>query len=227
MRWCRQEGRLSLILILLVAIYTAGKLLGPHPITDVDTYKVHISRNLYVADNLHYLNDLFYTKFFDSGIKLLGLDSILILGVALLRKNAALRWACFFCLTATLPISIIPIHGSNCLYIPLFGWALLVSIVVVKLIDAISPTVTWPHFEISRKAFRNGLVAVASCGFAYTTLSLWRHIPAFFFETQQPTWIAIQQLDISVPAPAKNQRPHFERSIGFVRGSFDCTTSLE
>jgi len=221
MGWLKREGRLPMILIVLVVIYTAGKLLGPHPITDAADYKIHLSGKLYVSDNLHYLNDLFYTRVFDSGIKLLIVNSILILALALLRKTAALRWACFYVLTATLPISIISIHGNNCLYIPLFGWALLVSIVSVKIIDTISPTVTWPRFELPRSAVRNGLVAVAVCAFALGTVIKWRHRPAFFMRSQQPTWSMIQQLE------ALPFRPGANRSVLILKDPLDSYESLE
>jgi len=203
--WSRREGLLSLLLILLAAIYTAGKIFGPHALSQVESvYKIHISRNLYTEDNLHYLNELFYTRFFDRGIKLFAVNSILLLGVGLARKSPALRWTCFFLLTATLPISIIPIHGNNALYIPLFGWSLLAGMAVVKIAGIISPAITWSHFEIPRTAVRTALVIALVAWAGYWTADSSRYLSDFFRTDQQPAWSAIQQF-ASLPF---RPRPH-------------------
>jgi len=193
MAWLKREGRLSLIFFLLVAVYTAGKLLGPNSLTEVATYTIHLSWRLYVANNAHGLNDLFYTSAIN-GPMFLVISGILLLVLVVLKKSPAVRWCCFYILTVTLPISFIRQRGGSALYLPLFGWALLAGIVLVKLVDILSSALRWPRLKIPAASVRPALLIFLAYGIVSMTLYSWKGKGTGQILSQEPTWSVMSQL---------------------------------
>jgi hypothetical protein len=192
--WLKREGRLPLILMLLAVVYTVGKLTGPESLAQIGGYKIHLSPGKYVDSRHHYWYVLFYMLPIESRKIIIAIDATLLVLLLFFQKNPALRWCCFYVLTAALPITFIPQRGGTELYLELFGWALLLSIIFVKLIDALSPALVWTRFQIPRAAVSVVLVTGLAYAYVSETVQTWRDQPGAHLRDQAETWSVLSQL---------------------------------
>ncbi len=193
--WMKREGRLPLLLVLLGVIYTAGKILGPNSLAHSGGYILRISAAKYLASRLHHWNDLFYMLPMFGQKTIIAIDVLLLALLLFLKKSPAVRWCCFYVLTAALPITFIPERGGAELYLALFGWALLLSIVFVKLIERLSPTLVWTRFQMPPPATAAALVIVLAYGYVSETVQVWRGQPDAHLRDQIQTWSILSQLE--------------------------------
>ncbi len=181
--WLKQEGLVPALLILAAMVYTAGKVFGPNPLADLDAYRLVLSKDRYLDNNLAYGASMFQQYFFTSRGSLIAIDIALLL--LLSHGRAAVRWGAFFVLTATLPISFIVTRGGSSLLVPLFGWAFLIPVLVASI---------WtPSWKYSGWAARISLALVLIV-YMQRTIWYWRDKPQFFFKGQEKTWRVITQL---------------------------------
>jgi hypothetical protein len=186
---------LPAILVGAGLVYTLGKLHGPGSMAQQPGYALDVSFHRYLVNNLRYVNDLLYTSFFDSGVKLAAAWCLLtVLGFELRKPQF---WWCWFVVsTATLPTSFVAFgRGASGLYLPLFGFALLIANLMVLLLH--------------RPALRRTAALVLALGFAYQTVVYWRERAPAFVEYQRETWSVIDQLRDLEPHPAPNSRVIF------------------
>jgi hypothetical protein len=122
------------------------------------------------------------------------ISGILLLVLVVLKKSPAVRWCCFYILTVTLPISFIRQRGGSALYLPLFGWALLAGIVLVKLVDILSSALRWPRFKIPAASVRPALLIFLAYGIVSMTLYSWKGKGTGQILSQEPTWSVMSQL---------------------------------
>jgi hypothetical protein len=207
--WIKREGRLPLILALLAVIYAAGKTLSPGSLAQDPGYKLDISAGNYLASRLHHWNDLFYMLPMFGQKTMIAIDVLLLALLLFLKKSPAVRWCCFYVLTAALPITFIPERGGVELYLPLFGWALLLSIVFVKLIERFSPTLVWTSFQVPPPATAAVLVFVLAFGYVWETVQVWRGQPDAHLRDQIQTWSILSQLENLPFRPERGSRVLF------------------
>ncbi len=181
--WLKQEGLVPALLAAVAAVYVTGKIFGANPLSNLEAYRIVLSKDLYLDNNVAYFRSFFYESFIDSRSGLLALDIALLL--LLSNRRPAVRWCVFYVLTATLPISFIRTRGGSSLLIPLFGWAFLIPTLVASI---------WtPTWKYSKWAINLSLTAV--CLFCvHTTYGYFRPQPPVFFKNQEKTWRVITQL---------------------------------
>jgi len=113
----------------ITLIYIIGKTLGADALLAMDAYRPVFTWQRFVAGNTGYLNELFYTTRFSPWT--LAAAWILPAALGFVTGNRALRWGAAFVVIAPLPVVFLTGRGGGCLYIPLFGWTLIVSTAVV------------------------------------------------------------------------------------------------
>jgi len=194
MTWMKREGRLPMIIVLLGLIYAAGKLTGPETLAKMGGYEIHLSVAKYLESTLRHWNDLFYMFKMQSRTILVAIDVVLLTLLLFFKKSPAVRWCCFYILTALLPITFIPQRGGAQLYLGLFGWALLLAIAFVKLFETLSPALVWSRFKIPPVAISVVLVMVLTYFYVSLTVDTWRQSTAHNLEDQAETWSVLSQL---------------------------------
>jgi Dolichyl-phosphate-mannose-protein mannosyltransferase len=181
--WLKQEGLVPALLVGLTLIYVVGKIFGANPLSNLEAYRIVLSKDRYLDNNLAYFRSYFYESLIDSRTGLLALDIALLLLFS--NRLPAVRWATFYVLTATLPISFIVTRGGSSLLVPLFGWAFLVPTLVASI---------WtPSWKYSRWAIRLSL-ALLCLYCVETTYGYWKPQPPVFFKNYEKTWRVITQM---------------------------------
>jgi hypothetical protein len=140
----------------LTALDLYGKLFGPEPLIAAAAYRpvfaLHRARDFQRLS----LGDLLFG--WSSGW-----GGILLLWAALAylawrRDRPALRFLWWFMVLTPLPIEFLVGRGQACLYIPLVGWAVFASVILVDLAGALARVLEREPF--GRRLGRSGLVAV-------------------------------------------------------------------
>jgi hypothetical protein len=181
--WLRADGLVATLLSAAALLYAAGKIFGHDSIAQMDAYRLHPSLSLYLDNNLVYLQSFFYGLFFDTRGWLIAIGISLFL--LLSHPRPAIRWAAFYTLIATLPISFITARGGSSLLIPLFGWALLIPCLIASVWE--------PEWRFSRAASAASVAAFCLLAAAVTHRE-WQLKPAFFFRNEEKTWRVIKQV---------------------------------
>jgi hypothetical protein len=204
-KWLATQGRVPAVVFVLSTIYVAAKLFGPNPLRQFAEYRPVFSLERYVDSGVHHLDELFYLHDVVAW-QFWALQAVLLAILLFYRRSPALRWCCFYALTATLPIAFIPRRGAGSLYLPLFGWAMLVSVIAVESARRIAPTLSWPAFTIPRAAIANLLLVGAGYAMVSSTVEYWKHRPGEYLESQQLTWDTIRQVRELPYRPKRGQR---------------------
>jgi hypothetical protein len=176
--WLKQQGLVPTLLALLALVYIAGKIFGANSLSNVDSYRIVLSKDRYLDNNLAYFRSFFYESFIASRGGLVALD----IGLLLLFSHTrpVVRWCAFYVLTVTLPISFIATRGGSSLLLPLFGWAFLIPLLLVSIW-----TRKWAIY----------LSLTLLCLYCVeTTYGYWQPQPQIFFKNEEKTWKAISQL---------------------------------
>jgi hypothetical protein len=184
--------RTSIILAAVAAVYTVGKQIGPNALAKQEGYILDLTPHRFFVNNLAYLNDLFYTFWFTTSRRLVIAWLILTLICVLARKRE-LWWAWFVVSTVTLPTSftITPRAGPG-LYVPLFGWAILVSAIAVTF--------------LKRRNLQWSAAVAGAVAFAWLTIPNWRGQRGAFLDSHQLTWSVISQIRELPSHPAPRSR---------------------
>lgn len=123
--WIRNAALPSLIAGVMTAIYTYSKIFGSGSVTRFDSYRPIYSWNNFVTSNAKFVGELFYVpEAITPTILLLIWAAVFI--YAFLRRDRMLRLMAFWIVIVPLPIAfLIPIRSGGCLYVLLFGWAMI------------------------------------------------------------------------------------------------------
>lgn len=184
--------RTPAILAAVAVIYTLGKQFGPNALAKQEGYILELTWHRYFANNRWYLNDLFYTTWFSSTKKLVIAWLILTLICALTRKRE-LWWSWFVVSTITLPTSFtITPRGGPGLYVPLFGWAILISTLVITF--------------LKRRELQWATATLAAVLYAWHIIPNWRSQHQPFLDDHQLTWSVFSQFRDLPSRPAHNSR---------------------
>ena len=188
--------RVPILLCLISIVYTLGKFLGPNPLAKSEGYLLEPTLHRYMVNNRVYLNDLFHSHFFDTSRKLV-FAWLLLTAICWIARKRELWWCWFFVSTATLGISFtVDPRGQSGLYLPLMGWAILVSILATG-------------FFKKRLALQWGAAAILAMIAAHYTTRHWGDQPQLYAQLHQLTGSVITQLRDVGARPAPHSRVIF------------------
>jgi hypothetical protein len=142
-RWSRSSAAPSLIAGLITALYIYGKTHGPGSLIKLDAYRPRYSWTNFATSNASFVSELFY-RFPDHIISqnvLLALWALVFI-YAFLRRDRTLRLMAFWIVIVPLPLAFIAIRGGACLYLLLFGWAMIFAKLASDLITLTSKSST-------------------------------------------------------------------------------------
>ena len=146
----------SLIAGLVTAVYLYGKTHGANSLAKANIYRLEYSWHRFTASNRHFIDEIFYQlipNHIAPGVVLF-IAWGLVFAYAFLRRDRLLKLMAFWVVITPLPLDFITIRGDACLYIPLFGWAMILAKVVwdsVKLISRFFATVEQGRAEVARQ----------------------------------------------------------------------------
>ena len=128
----------SLIAGLLTAIYIYGKTHGSGALTRFDAYRPRYSWHNFVTSNAKFVGELLFLDHVMSPKVLLVLWAAVFI-YAFIRQDRALQLMAFWIVIVSLPLAFIrPIRSGACLYLLLFGWAVIFGKLASDLIMLIS-----------------------------------------------------------------------------------------
>lgn len=137
-RWSCSFAAPSLIAGLLTAIYIYGKTQSSGSLTRYDSYRPKISWHHFMTSNANFVGELLYSHHAVTPKMLLASWAVVFI-YAFLRRDRTLQLMAFWIVIVPLPIAfILPIRGGACLYLLLFGWAMILAKVAFDLITLIS-----------------------------------------------------------------------------------------
>jgi hypothetical protein len=123
--WTWRCAAPSLIAGAMTAIYLYSKIYGTGSVTRFDAYRPNYSWHNFVTSNAKFVGELFYLPHSISPTTLFLLWSAVFI-YAFLRRDPMLRLMAFWVLIVPLPIAfLLPIRSGGCLYLLLFGWAII------------------------------------------------------------------------------------------------------
>jgi hypothetical protein len=135
----------GLIAGLLTVPYIYGKLQGGSALAKLTAYRPRYSWHRFVTSNAHFIDELFYLsdskRYYTAGVMLLAGWAAVFL-YAFLRRDRMLQLMAFWIVITPLPLAFIPLRGGACLYILLFGWAMIFAKLASDLIKLISNSLT-------------------------------------------------------------------------------------
>jgi hypothetical protein len=129
----------ALIAVLLTVPYIYGKTQSSNALARVTGYTPDYSWHRFTASNAHFVNELFYlvpNHVMTQGMLLLLWAAIFV--YAFSRRDRMLELMAFWVVITPLPLAFIPLRGGACLYILLFGWAMIFAKLVSDLIRLLS-----------------------------------------------------------------------------------------
>ena len=128
----------SLIAGLLTAPYIYGKTGGSNPLARLDAYRPRYSWHNFLTANAKFVRELLFSHHMIFPKAVLVLWAAVFI-YAFMRRDRALQLMAFWIVIVPLPITFIrPIRGGACLYLLLFGWAMIFGKLASDLIMVIS-----------------------------------------------------------------------------------------
>ncbi len=143
-RWSVCYAMPSLVAGAVTAIYVCGKVYGTASLTRLDPYRPRYSWHQFVAANAKFLNELFFAP---NAItpKTFWILWAAVFIYAAFRRDRTVRLMAFWVVIVPLPLAfLLPIRGGGCLYLLLFGWAMIFAKVACDLIALISRPFMFP-----------------------------------------------------------------------------------
>ena len=171
----------SLTAGVMTTIYVYSKIYGSDSVTRFDSYRPTYSWHNFVTSNAKFVGKLFYAPEAITPLALIVLWTVVFI-YAFLRRDRMLRLMAFWVVIVPLPIAFLfPIRSGGCLYLLLFGWAMICAKAACDLIAFVANRTT-PDW-IARMA----MVCVLAVSLA--TFTQW--------EDQRvgavPNWLAVGQ----------------------------------
>ena len=130
----------SLIGGFLTAVYIYGKTHGANSLTKLNPYRLEYSWDRFTPSNRHFIDEIFYKLIPNHILPGVVLFTAwgLVFAYAFLRRDRLLQLMAFWVVITPLPLDFIRIRDSGCLYIPLFGWAIILAKVVLDSVTLIT-----------------------------------------------------------------------------------------
>jgi hypothetical protein len=138
LQWSVHYATPSFVAGAVTAIYMYGKVYGTGSLTRLDPYRPRYSWYQFVTANAKFLNELFFATDAITPKTFWILWAAVVI-YAVLRRDRSVRLMAFWIIIVPLPIVfLIPIRGGACLYLLLFGWAMLFAKAAFDLASFIS-----------------------------------------------------------------------------------------
>jgi hypothetical protein len=190
---------LPAIVAVVALVFTTARIFGPGALGHLQGYEIELTLDRFVENSASYLNQLFYSEYFTSGLTVLILW-IVLTGLCALYRSREMWWCWLLVSTATLPtaFTLVPRDGPS-LYLQLFAWSLFIAMIVSR--------------SLPRAGFQSVLqwtaAALIAIVVAIPTISLWCVKFPTFLEDQRPVWSVITQIRDLGPRPPPNSRVIF------------------
>jgi hypothetical protein len=143
-RWIVHDASPALAAGAITAIYCYNKIYGPRSwvVAGLEAYTPHYSWHRFIKSNEGFISELFYYLVPKStgGVVLAAWG--LVFAYAFLRRDRMLQLMAFWVVITPLPLAFIPTRRGACLYLLLFGWAMIFAKLVSDLITLISRSST-------------------------------------------------------------------------------------
>jgi len=143
-RWIVRDASPALAAGAITAIYCYNKIYGPRSwvVAGLEAYTPHYSWHRFIKSNEGFISELFYYLVPKStgGVVLAAWG--LVFAYAFLRRDRMLQLMAFWVVITPLPLAFIPTRRGACLYLLLFGWAMIFAKLVSDLITLISRSST-------------------------------------------------------------------------------------
>lgn len=127
----------SLVAGILTIPYVCGKMFGNNALANVAPYQPKFSWHRFATTNAHFLNELFYHAIPNNvgPTAVVAIAWVIAFGYAWLRRDRRLLFMASWVVIVPLPIAfILPPRGGGCLYLLLFGWAMILADMAWQLI---------------------------------------------------------------------------------------------
>src|SRR5215216_6214525 len=132
----------SLTAGVMTTIYVYSKIYGSDSVTRFDSYRPTYSWHNFVTSNAKFVGKLFYAPEAITPLALIVLWTVVFI-YAFLRRDRMLRLMAFWVVIVPLPIAFIfPIRSGGCLYLLLFGWAMICAKAACDLIAFVANRTT-------------------------------------------------------------------------------------
>jgi hypothetical protein len=152
--WTWRCASASLIAGAVTGIYLYGKLYGSGSLTMLDPYRPRYSWHQFVAGNAKFLGELFFARDAITP-KTLWIFWAAVFIYAVLRRDRSVRLMALWVIIVPLPIVfLLPIRGGGCLYLLLFGWAMIFARVAcdLALLTSKAATAIGQYFRLGSAA---------------------------------------------------------------------------
>lgn len=197
--WLRRQALLPLIAAALTLIYIVGKTHGSESLVTNPRYQPLFTWQRFVESNLRFLDTYFLVSFtqhaFTRTKMLLLWAALFVLAWHLRSKH--LLFATLFLIIAPLPITFIPLRPGANLYIPLVGWAIVISTVWLAVAD-VSKRVL-PLGRVPLRGLRTVLAVVLVVWLWKSNIRDNRRFLPPLYAMEKQTWSAIEQLKAFQP----------------------------
>jgi len=120
------------------------------------------------------------------------------------RPRPILRFCWFWILLTPLPIEFLDGRSQATLYIPLFGWAVFASVILIDAVDAIA---AW--LPAQRRAAAAALLCAVLVVWAVANRRLQRYLPTALAQMGEQTWAVMQQMETLHPRVEPHSRVVF------------------
>ncbi|PYK50901.1 MAG: hypothetical protein DME20_03290 [Verrucomicrobia bacterium] len=162
-RWILHDASPALTAGVITAIYCYNKIYGPSSwiVLDIKAYIPHYSWHTFTESNAHFLSELFYRLVpIDAGMVLAAWALVFL--YAFLRRDRMLQLMAFWIVITPLPLAFIQLRGGACLYILLFGWAMIFAKLASDVITLISKSSIWLGQGVGVGATTGAIIAGAA-----------------------------------------------------------------
>ena len=122
---------------LITVPYVIGKLTGSSPLINNDSYKLHLSAGTYFVGLTHYLDLLTSLHPGTLTVTICTLAIVLAAILAICTRDRRLMFALAFVLITPLPVVFVALRAAYVMYIPLFGLALFLAVLIVRIRDTV------------------------------------------------------------------------------------------
>jgi len=162
-RWIVHDASPALAAGAITAIYCYNKI-GPRSwvVAGLEAYTPHYSWHRFIKSNEGFISELFYYLVPKStgGVVLAAWG--LVFAYAFLRRDRMLQLMAFWVVITPLPLAFIPTRRGACLYLLLFGWAMIFAKLVSDLITLISRSSTLLGKDVGVGAATGAIIAGAA-----------------------------------------------------------------
>lgn len=195
-RWLAREGRFTILLAALSAVFAAVKAGAADSILGWHDYAPSLTASQYFHTSRAYMTQIFHHAVRFNSLRMIALWAGL-LGLAAWRRSVPLAIALLIGVAGLLPVNFVPMRGGHVLYLPLAGWTICGALFL-----------EWGVERVFRKSQRSsesrlaiGMTIAFLLMFFSTVLSPERHEPLLQAQRRSASTIEAFRDSDFLPAP--------------------------